>query len=219
MPAAVVESPPVLRASPTATTIRSIISTSTNDYQLLSAIIIDYQRLSSIIIDYQHQPRVSMLRALVEIEDYKSDIQIVEKLPPRYLATYPDISLEIYWSKYDRVCLQEVQLTLQALQGEICQVEECRTKWEPWRAAGYFFKGDCFSFVISCWRLFYAPKRCSCRVRTADPICDGLGHLLQHDSVYEAHPHLWGVSREPLHICLWRAWSAAERQGEYNSAR
>jgi len=37
-----------------------------------------------------------MLRALVEIEDYKSDIQIVEKLPPRYLATYPDISLEIY---------------------------------------------------------------------------------------------------------------------------
>ncbi len=86
MPAAVVESPPVLRASPTATTIRSIISTSPNDYQLLSAI----------IIDYQHQPGVSMLRALVEIEDYKSDMQIVEKLPLRYLATYPDISLEIY---------------------------------------------------------------------------------------------------------------------------
>lgn len=68
-------------------------------------------------IDYQHQhqqnqheelkrimhaqlnrlenQRVSMVRALVEIEDYKSALRIVEKLPPWYLATYPDISLEI----------------------------------------------------------------------------------------------------------------------------
>jgi len=39
--------------------------------------------------------RVSMVRALVEIEDYKSALKIVEKLPPWYLATYPDIALEI----------------------------------------------------------------------------------------------------------------------------
>ena len=39
--------------------------------------------------------RVSMVRALVEIEDYKTALRIVEKLPPWYLATYPDTALEI----------------------------------------------------------------------------------------------------------------------------
>lgn len=39
--------------------------------------------------------KVSVVKALIEIEDYKNAIRIIEKLPHWYLATYPDISFEI----------------------------------------------------------------------------------------------------------------------------
>ncbi len=39
--------------------------------------------------------RVAMVKALVEIEDYKTALSMIEKVPQWYLATYPDIALEI----------------------------------------------------------------------------------------------------------------------------
>jgi hypothetical protein len=68
-------------------------------------------------IDYQHQhqlnqqeelknmmhaqltklenQKVLLAKSLVEIEDFKTALRIIEKLPPWYLATYPDVSYNI----------------------------------------------------------------------------------------------------------------------------
>ena len=39
--------------------------------------------------------RVSLVRSLVEIGDYKTCAKLIEKLPQWYIATYPDIALDI----------------------------------------------------------------------------------------------------------------------------
>lgn len=55
----------------------------------------ELKRLMHTQLNKLENQRVSMVKALVEIEDYKTALRMIEKVPHWYLATYPDISLEI----------------------------------------------------------------------------------------------------------------------------